>query len=147
MQSNSSGQVVFCNESHCYSICLLHFYCVMFRFSLNFIELCQIGKWPCIFIALFQSTDCSKHFTIHATFTHSHTHSYTDDGVCHARRQLLITSNLGLNFFHYLAQWHFDIQSGGAGIRTSDLPITRWPALPTEPQPPRRLVKQRPSGV
>ena len=43
------------------------------------------------------SNDISKHFTIHATFTHSHTHSYTDDGCCHARRQLLIRSNLGFS--------------------------------------------------
>ena len=49
------------------------------------------GKWSCIFIALFQSTDHSKRLTIHATFTHS----YTDGGNCHARRQLLIRSNLG----------------------------------------------------
>ena len=34
------------------------------------------GKWSCIFIALFQSTDHSKHFKILATFTH--THSYID---------------------------------------------------------------------
>ena len=34
------------------------------------------------------------------------------------------------------AQGHFDMQLGGAGIQTGDLPITRQPALPTEPQPP-----------
>ena len=54
-------------------------------------------KWSCIFIALFQSADRSKRFTIHATFTHSQTHSYTDDRGCHARCQLLIRSNLGFS--------------------------------------------------
>ena len=34
----------------------------------------------------------------------------------------------------YFAQGHFDIQLGGTGIRTSDLPITRPPALPPELQ-------------
>ena len=40
----------------------------------------------------------------------------------------------------YLAQTHFDMQVGGAGIQTGELPITRRPALPTEPQPPRVTV-------
>ena len=82
------------------------------------------GKWSCIFRALFQSTDRSKRF---ATFTHSHTHSYTDGGGCHARRQLLIRSNLGLSIF--------DTQLEGAGIGAIDLPITRRPALPPELHP------------
>ena len=69
------------------------------------------GKWS----AFFQSNDSSKHCTIHATFTHS----YTDDRGCNARCQLLIRD--------------FHMQLGGAGIRNGDLPITRRPALPTEP--------------
>ena len=55
------------------------------------------GKWSCIFIALFQSTDHSNPFTILATFTHSRTHSYTDGGGYHTRHQLLIRSNLGFS--------------------------------------------------
>ena len=47
--------------------------------------------------ALFQSTDSSKRFTVHSTFTRSHTHLYTDGGGCHARLQLLIRSNLGFS--------------------------------------------------
>ena len=43
---------------------------------------------------------------------------------------LLIRSNLGFS----IAQ-DFNMQLGGAGIQTDDLPITRQPALPTEPQP------------
>ena len=45
----------------------------------------------------FQSSDSSNCCTIHATFIHSHTHSYTYDGGCHARRQLLIMSYLGFS--------------------------------------------------
>ena len=44
----------------------------------------------CIYIAL---------FPVLATFTHSHTHPYTDDGGCHARCQLHIRSNLGFSIF------------------------------------------------
>ena len=33
---------------------------------------------------------------------------------------------------------HSSVQSGGAGIQTSNVPITGWPALPTELQPPWR---------
>ena len=36
----------------------------------------------------------------------------------------------------YLAQGHFDMQLSGAGICTSDFPITSRPALPAELQPP-----------
>ena len=35
------------------------------------------------------------------------------------------------------AQGHFDMQLGGAGIQTSDLPITKQPPLPPELQPPQ----------
>ena len=34
----------------------------------------------------------------------------------------------------FIAQEHFNMQLGRARIQTGDLPITRWPALPTEPQ-------------
>ena len=83
-------------------------------------------KWSCIFIALFQSTDSLKCFTIHATFTHSHTHSYTGGRGGHARWQLLIRSNLG-----YAA----------GGGRVNPNPNPRQPALPTEPQPPHKIYK------
>ena len=43
------------------------------------------GKWSCIFRALFQSTDHSKHLTVLATFIHSHTHSHTDGRGCCTR--------------------------------------------------------------
>ena len=73
----------------------------------------------CIFIALFQSNDSSKCCTIHATFTHSHPTAHQEQ--------------FGAQ---YLAQGHFDMHLGRAGIQTGDLPITRQPALPTEQQPP-----------
>ena len=72
------------------------------------------GQWSCIFIALFQSTDRSKHFTIHATFTYSHTHSYTDGGGCHARCQLHIRSNLGFSIL-LKDSWGHDMQLGEPG--------------------------------
>ena len=39
----------------------------------------------------------------------------------------------------YLAQGHIGMWTGGAGNRTVDLPISGWPALPPEPQPPHHL--------
>ena len=51
----------------------------------------------------------SKPFTVLAAFTH--THSYTDDGGCHARCQLHIRSNLG-----------FSILLKGASTRSSAQP-------------------------
>ena len=76
----------------------------------------QTVQWSCIFI---QSTV--------DTFTHSHTHSYTDGEGCHARRQLLIRSNLGFSIL-LKDTWQ-------PGFEPDDPPqtITRWPALPTEP--------------
>ena len=48
-------------------------------YTVNCKTLAQLnGKWSCISVALFHSTDLSKHFTTLATFNHSHTHSYTD---------------------------------------------------------------------
>ena len=38
-----------------------------------------------------------------------------------------------------LAQGHFDMWTGGAGIRTADPRIIGWPALPPERQPHRTL--------
>ena len=55
--------------------------------------------------------------------------SHTDDRCCHARCQLLVRSSLGFSI----------LQLGGARIRTSDLPITRRPALPPELQPLQQL--------
>ena len=52
------------------------------------------GIWTCISIALFLSADCSKCLTTLVTFTHSHTHSYTDGRDCHARCQLHIRSSV-----------------------------------------------------
>ena len=66
-----------------------------------------VGKMVCIFIALFQSNDSSK-------------------------RRIIHQEQFGAQYF---AQGHFDMQL--AGIQTGDLPITRRPALPIEPQPPQ----------
>ena len=52
-----------------------------------------IGKWLCISVALFQSIDAGKRFTTLVTFTHSHSHWYTDGRGCQAWCQLLIRSN------------------------------------------------------
>ena len=41
----------------------------------------------------------------------------------------------------YLAQGHIDTRTGGAGNRTTDLPISGRPALPPEPQPPTTVSK------
>ena len=82
-------------------------------------------EWSCISIALFPFTAHSKGFTTPATFTHS----YTDGGCCHARRQLLIRSNLG---FSILLKDTSACRWGENGIRTRDRPITRRPALPAE---------------
>ena len=73
------------------------------------------GKWTCTCMALLQSTDHSKHFTIIATFTHSHT--FIHWWMC-ARRQLHIRSNLGFSVLLKDASTCSSAQPGGAGIRT-----------------------------
>ena len=88
-------------------------------------------KWTCIYTALFQSINHSKRFTILATFTHLHTHSYTDGRNCHARCQLHFRSNLG---FSILLK---DTSTCSSAQQTSNLLITRRPALPPEIQLPR----------
>ena len=42
----------------------------------------------------------SKHFTVLVTFTHLHTHSYTDGRSCYERCQLHIKRNLGFSILH-----------------------------------------------
>ena len=91
-------------------------------------------KWTCIYTALFQSINHSKRFTILATFTHLHTHSYTDGRYRHARCQLHIRSNLG---FSILLKDTSTCSSAQPGIQTSNLLITRRPALPPEIQLPQ----------
>ena len=56
----------------------------------NILSVTFSKKSTCIYIVL---------FPVLATFTHSHTHPYTDDGGCHARCQLHIRSNLGFSIF------------------------------------------------
>jgi hypothetical protein len=63
------------------------------------------------------------------TFTHSYTHSHTDGGVSHAGRQPARREPLGGGI---LLREHLDTQLGGAGDRTSNLPVTSQPALPPE---------------
>ena len=62
------------------------------------------------------------------TFTRSRTHSHPDGGVSHAGRQPARQEQSGRGVSLR------DTQLGGAGARTSDLPVTSQPALP--PQPP-----------
>ena len=85
-------------------------------------------NWNWNSIVLFQSTDRSK--LLYSTceiqpFTHTHTHTFI-----HWWQRYY--SSGGVQF---LAQGHFDMQLGGAGIQTSNLQITRRPALLPEPQP------------
>ena len=63
-----------------------------------------------------------------ATVTHSHTHSYTDGGGCHARCQLCIRSNLGFSILLKDASTCSSTHPGGDGIWTSNLPwlYTVW---------------------
>ena len=73
------------------------------------------GKQSCIFIALFQSTDYSKCFTILATFTHTFIH-WWQRVPCKA--PTAYQEQFGVQ---YLAQGHLNMQLGGAGIQASDL--------------------------
>ena len=71
----------------------------------------------CIFVVLFQSNDSSKRHT--HTHTHTHTHRWRRRP---CRAPAAHQEQFGVQ---YLARGHFDMQLGGAGIRTGDLPITR----------------------
>ena len=82
---------------------------------------------PTFYVALFQY------------LPHSPFHSHTDGGGCHARCQLHIRSNLGFSFLLKATLTCSSAHSGGtgiliSGIRTCNLPITRWAALPAELQ-------------
>ena len=68
-----------------------------------------------IYIALSQSTD---NFTILVTFTHSHTHSYTDGRGCHARCQMHMRRNLEFSILLKDTLTCSSAQPGGAGIQT-----------------------------
>ena len=80
-------------------------------------------KMVCIFRALFQSNGSSKHCTIYATFTHSHT--LMTEATMQGTNSSIIWGSRTLQH-----------ASGGVRIRTGDLLITRRPVLPTELQPP-----------
>ena len=80
------------------------------------------------------------------TFTHWHTHSYTDGRGCHARCQPArnISMFTHSNTHSHTHRWldgscprtlrHTD--QGEPGDWTTNLPISGQPALPPEPQPP-----------
>ncbi len=94
----------------------------------------------CFYIVLFLSFQLLRALLWHkSAFTHSHTFTkaggFSTKGqpaqqeLIHTRSPTngaAIGSNVG---FQYLAQGHFDMQTGGAGDRTTDLVIGRWPAL------------------
>ena len=72
------------------------------------------GKW-CIYIAPLIQGALHR---LCLSFTHSHTHSYTDGGGNHARHQPAHREQLGVQS---LAQGLFDSNSGGARDRTGNL--------------------------
>ena len=63
------------------------------------------------------------------TFTHSCTHSHTDGGVNNARWQAACLDQLGLG----VLLRDTSTRLGGAGDRTSNLPVTTKHAIPPEP--------------
>ena len=67
------------------------------------------------------------------TLTHSCTHSHTDGGVSHARRQLARQGQLG---WGVLLRDTLTLDTlGGAGDRTSNISVTSQTALPPESPP------------
>ena len=102
---------------------MLCFVVVGFITSLHLLQLCRNCKWTCAcLIALF---DHLKHFTTLVAFISSH----TEVRGCHVRCQLHIRSNLGFSILLRDSSTCSSAQPGGAGIRTSDLPITRLESL------------------
>jgi hypothetical protein len=78
----------------------------------------------------FLTSGRSKRFTILPNI-HPFTHTFT-----HRRRSLprrATASSSGAVRVRRLAQGHLDTQLGGAGDRTSNLPVTGQPAVPPEP--------------
>ena len=82
---------------------------------------------PHLFSA-FLTIDHPIRFTLLPHIHHSRTHSHTDGGVSHARRQPA-RRELTVRV-RCLAQGHLDTQLGGAGDRTNNLQVTSQPALP-----------------
>ena len=80
-----------------------------------------------IYSALFPTSDHSKSFT-----TLPHIHSFTHRRRC--RPQKAAISSYGVGRVRFLPQEDLDTQLGGAGDRTSNLPVTSQPALPPEPR-------------
>ena len=82
------------------------------RSSLVHVTLSCVQRLSCIFVALFQSTDGSKCFTTHATFTHSHTHSGAIWGSVSCSRTLghaAEGSRVQRNYFQVnILPWHAD---------------------------------------
>ena len=85
----------------------------------------------------FQTSGHSKRFTILLTFTHSCTHSHTDGGVSHARRQSARREQLGCGVSLRDTDTRLDTRLWGAKDRTSNLTVTSQPTLPPEPHAPR----------
>ena len=84
------------------------------------------GKWTCISIAGFQSTDHSRCFTTLVTFTQSFI-NWWQRLSC---KVSTIRSSLGLSMLLK------DTFTCSQENRTCSLLITGWPTLPPEPQPP-----------
>ena len=72
----------------------------------------------------------SKYFTIRPHI-HPFTHVFTHRRRCQPRRETASWS--GAVRVRRLAQGHLDTRLGGAGDRTSNLPVTSQPAPPPEP--------------
>ena len=93
-----------------------------------------MGSWVYVnglhLYSAFLTIGHSKRFTILPHIHHSRTHSRTDGGVNHARRQPA-RRELTVRV-RCLAQGHLDTQLGGAGDRTNNLQVTSQPALPPE---------------
>ena len=80
---------------------------------------------PCLWVRAGYSLDMSP----------AHRRALTDGRGRHARCEPHIRSNLGFSILHKDTSTCSSAQPG-AGILTGDLPITSWPALLAEPQPP-----------
>ena len=88
------------------------------------------GKWTAFTIHI-HSLRFSNQWPLKGLYN-TRTHSPTAGGVNHARRQPARQEWLGVRCQG--AQGHLDSQLGGAGDRTSNLPVTSQPSLPPEPQ-------------
>ena len=77
---------------------------------------------------------CFLNLSSKATYNHSFTHS--QHSFTHSQPRRAPASSSCTVRVSRLAQGHLDTQRGGAGERTSNLPVTSQPAPPPEPLPP-----------